>query len=293
MSQTPLSVSSCVSGTFPACSRRCLRFALAMMLMTIFCSLQAQKRADTSPGEKKTSQKKKSIQLFNGKDLEGWYTFLKDRGRDTDPKKVFTVEKGILHISGEEWGCLTTDDEYENYKLTVEFKWGGKTYPPRVDNARDCGILLHSQGEDGGYSGTWMHSIECQIIEGGTGDFIVVGNGTPEFSITSPVAPEKQGSSWVYQAGGQEETINGGRINWYGRDPSWKDAIDFRGKQDIEKPVGKWNTMECVAKGDEIFVYLNGTLVNYAKNVRPRKGKIQIQSEAAEILFRKVELTPL
>lgn len=291
-----LHISSHVSVNFSAHKQPCLRrvLGLALIFMMTCCSLQAQHRPGVAPTAGVKAQKKnKTIRLFNGKDLDGWYTFLKDRGRDNDPKKVFTVEKGMIHISGEEWGCLTTDEEYENYKLTVEFKWGGKTYPPREENARDCGILLHSQGEDGGYSGTWMHSIECQIIEGGTGDFIVVGNGTPEFSITSPVAPEKQGSSWVYQAGGQEETINGGRINWYGRDPSWKDAIDFRGKQDIERPVGKWNTMECIAKGDEIFVYLNGTLVNYAKNVRPRKGRIQIQSEAAEILFRKVELTPL
>lgn len=291
-----LYISSCVSRNPFTVRPHHFRSALALatILMISFCSLQAQNRSEsTSRATEKAQKKNKTIRLFNGKDLDGWYTFLKDRGRDNDPKKVFTVQKGMLHISGEEWGCLTTDEEYENYKLTVEFKWGGKTHPPRVDNARDCGILLHSQGEDGGYSGTWMHSIECQIIEGGTGDFIVVGNGTPEFSITSPVAQEKQGSSWVYEAGGQEETINGGRINWYGRDPSWKDTIDFRGKQDIEKAVGKWNTMECIAKGDEIFVYLNGTLVNYAKNVRPRKGRIQIQSEAAEILFRKVELTPL
>ena len=235
----------------------------------------------------------KTTQLFNGKNLDGWYTFLKGRGRDHDPRDVFTVNNGLLHISGEEWGCITTDKEYENYRLTVEFRWEGGTHEPRLDKARDSGILLHSQGEDGGYDGTWMHSIECQIIEGGTGDFIVVGNGTPEFSITCSVADEKQGGSYVYKPGGQEVTINRGRINWYARDPEWKDAKDFRGAQDIEKPVGEWNTMECVAKGDEILVYLNGVLVNHARNVRPRKGRIQIQSEAAEIAFRKIALTKL
>jgi len=237
--------------------------------------------------------KKQKIELFNGRNLDGWYTFLNGRGRDNDPKKVFTVKDGLLHISGEEWGCITTNNEYENYKLTVEYRWEGPTHAPRENNARDCGVLIHSNGVDGGYSGTWMHSIECQIIEGGTGDFIVVGNGTPEFSITSPVADAKQGSSWVYQPGGRDATINGGRINWYGRDAGWKDVIDFRGAKDIEKAVGKWNTMECVAQGDEIFVYLNGVLVNYAKNVRPSKGRIQIQSEAAAIAFRRISLTPL
>lgn len=241
-----------------------------------------------------TPQKKsaRTIRLFNGKDLNGWYTFLKGRGKDNDPLKVFTVKDGMLHITGEEWGCITTKKEYENYKLTVEFKWAGPAHAPRADRARDCGVLIHSKGEDGAYDGTWMNSIECQIIEGGTGDFIVVGNHSPEFSITATAADEKQGSSYLFKPDGKPATIQSGRINWYGRDPDWKDEIGFRGAQDVEKPVGEWNTMEIIARGDEILIHLNGVLVNHATDVHPRKGKIQIQSEAAEIVFRKIELTP-
>ncbi|MEQ1587327.1 MAG: DUF1080 domain-containing protein [Cyclobacteriaceae bacterium] len=121
----------------------------------------------------KLDKKNKAISLFNGRNLDDWYTFLQNRGRDNDPKKVFTIYDGMIRISGEEWGCITTDKEFENYRLIAEFKWGGKTFAPRLDNARDCGVLLHSIGEDGGSEGIWMHSIECQIIEGGTGDFIV------------------------------------------------------------------------------------------------------------------------
>lgn len=263
---------------------------LIILFATLFVLLVFS--AEIAHAQKKKAREGKTICLFNGKNLDGWYTFLKGRGRDNDPKKVFTVRDGMLYISGEEWGSITTDEEYENYKLTVEFKWAGPTHAPRLDKARDSGILLHSQGEDGGYDGTWMHSIECQIIEGGMGDFIVVGNGTPQFSITSTVAPEKQGGSYLFQPDGEEATINRGRINWYGRDPDWKDAIDFRGKRDIDKPMGEWNKMECIAKGDEITVYFNGVLVNRATNVRPSRGRIQIQSEAAGIIFRRIDLTP-
>lgn len=236
---------------------------------------------------------KTKVDLFNGKNLDGWYTFVQDRGRDIDPKNVFTVQNGMIRISGEEWGGITTNQEFENYRLIVEFKWGGKTFAPRLENARDSGILLHSVGEDGASDGIWMHSIECQVIEGGTGDFIVVGDGSKDFSITSPVAAKKQGSSYLFQSDGEMATINSGRINWYGRDPNWKDVIDFRGSQDVEKHVGKWNKVECVVVGDEITIYLNGILVNHASNVKPRKGRIQLQSEGAEIFFRKVELRPL
>ena len=88
----------------------------------------------------------KIIRLFNGQNLDGWYTFLKDRGRDSDPKNIFTVNDGIIRISCEEWGCITTNEEFENYHLVTEFEWGEIAFEPRKDKARDSGILLHSQG---------------------------------------------------------------------------------------------------------------------------------------------------
>lgn len=244
-------------------------------------------------GTERKKDKKSDLQLFNGKNLDGWYTFIKDRGKNVDPKKVFTVNNGMIRISGEEFGCITSNDEFENYKIIVEFKWGEITYEPRIDKARDSGLLLHSIGEDGGSDGTWMHSIECQIIEGGTGDFIVVGDGSKEFSITCPVAAEKQGSSHIYHSSGNKVTINSGRINWFARDPEWTDTKGFRGVKDIENPVGKWNKLECIVKDREIIIYLNNTLVNHAVDVQPGKGRIQIQSEGAEIFFRRIDLTPL
>jgi hypothetical protein len=239
------------------------------------------------------SKQSKTIKLFNGKNLDGWYKFVQKRGKNNDPKNVFTVHDGLIHVTGEEWGSIITNEEYSNYKLTVEFKWGTKTYEPRIDKAKDNGVLIHSTGEDGGYQGIWMHSIECQIIQGGVGDLLVVGNNSPEFALTSPVAPEKNAGAYVFQPNGSPVTINGGRINWYGRDPNWKDEIGFRGKNDVEKPAGEWNRMECIADGDKISVFVNGTLVNQAMNVKPSKGRIQVQSEGAEIFFRKVELMPL
>ena len=260
--------------------------------MSIF-GVNAFTEPSNSEVQERKDSNKNEVQLFNGKNLDGWYTFIKGKGRDNDPNKVFTVKNGLITISGEEYGCITTNNEYENYKLVVEFKWGDATFAPRIERAKDSGILLHSQGEDGGSSGTWMHSIECQIIEGGTGDVIVVGNGTPEFSATSPVAPEKQNGSYIYKPDGELVTINGGRINWYDRDPDWKDVKGFRGAKDIEKAVGEWNIIECIAKGEEILIYLNNKLVNHVVKAQPQRGRIQIQSEGAEIFFRRVDLTPL
>src|SRR5581483_185232 len=178
-----------------------------------------------------------SVRLFNGKDLSGWYIFLKDFGRNNDPDKVFTVQDDILRVSGQHWGGLITEKEYENYHLVVEFKWGEKTWKPREDRARDSGILLHGVGEDGAYNGTWIESIECQMIEGGTGDFILV-SGKNKPRLTAEV--EQLGNQYYYKKGAPARHFPPGRINWWGRDPDWKDGKGFRGKRDIEKPVGQW-----------------------------------------------------
>jgi len=231
--------------------------------------------------------------LFNGKDLGGFYTFIKERGRGEDPKGVFTVKDGQLRVSGEEWGCVTSEQEYENYRLVVEFRWGDKTWAPRENSARDNGILLHSVGEDGAYGGVWMHSIECQLIEGGTGDFIVVGDDSDNFTITCPVAPEESAGCPIYLPNGEPRRVTKGRVNWFGRDPGWKDVKGFRGAKDVEKPVGEWNTYELIADGGAIKVILNGVTVNECRDAKPCKGRIQIQSEGAEVFFRRVDLYPL
>ncbi|MCP4642987.1 MAG: DUF1080 domain-containing protein [bacterium] len=265
------------------CRRRVLA-AGAVGLATILCPLFHSWAA---------SEESATVPLFNGRDLSGFYTFIRDRGRGQDPKNVFTVQDGLLHISGEEWGCVTTEEEYENYHLVAEFKWGEKVWAPREDKARDSGVLLHSAGEDGGYGGIWMHSIECQVIEGGTGDIIVVGDGSDRFSVTSPVQKGKPDDSLYYKQDGTLTRRNGGRINWFARDPGWKDELGFRGLRDVEKPVGEWNRLECIANGGDLTIVLNGIIVNQAFDVTPRKGRIQIQSEAAEIVFRRFDVTPL
>src|SRR4029079_13895901 len=129
---------------------------------------------------------------FNGKDLAGFYTYLHDHKYE-DPDGVFTVRDGLLRISGRELGGLTTRQEFGDYHLITEWKWGGKTWPPRVDKARDSGILLRCVGPDGAASGHWMESQECQIIEGDCGDFIMVpGLGKPSLTCEVRIGPDGQ-----------------------------------------------------------------------------------------------------
>ena len=227
---------------------------------------------------------------FNGKDLTGFYTFLSDHKLE-DPGKVFTVHDGLIHISGDGFGGLTTKAEFENYHLITEWKWGEKTFRTRKSNARDSGILLHCVGEEGAHGGIWMESQECQIIEGGCGDLLMVsGKAKPSLTCETRVGPDKQ---LYFEKGGKPVTRDSGRYNWWGRDPSWKDVLGFRGSRDVEKPAGEWNTMEVICEDDSITNIVNGYVVNIGTKSSLTRGKITFQTEGAEISFRKIEVRPL
>ena len=158
-------------------------------------------------------------------------------------------------------------------------------------DARDSGILLHCVGPDGAAGGNWMESQECQIIEGGCGDFIMVnGREKPSLTCETRVGPDRQ---LYFEKGGKAVTRNSGRFNWWGRDPAWKDVLGFRGSRDVEKPAGEWNRMEVICDGDSITNIVNGYVVNVGTKSSLTKGKIMFQSEGAEIFFRKIEVRPL
>jgi hypothetical protein len=259
-----------------------------MKRLVLAVAFLAWSSAQLAPG----AEVVKLVKLFNGKDLTNFYTFLKGYGKNNDPKKVFTVQDGMIRVSGEVFGCFVTEQEYENYHLVVEFKWGKMTWAPRKDRAMDSGILLHCVGKDGAAGGVWMESIECQMIEGGTGDFILVGVGGKNQPTLSAHA-EKRGKEYYYNPKAPLMPFKGGRINWYARDPNWKDDQGFRGEKDVENPAGEWNKLECICKGGDITNILNGKVVNAGTMSSHTRGKILFQSEGAEVFFGQIDLWPL
>jgi hypothetical protein len=227
--------------------------------------------------------------LFNGRTLDGWYTWTKEHRYD-DPAHVFSVQDGLLRISGEEWGGIATRSAFRDYRLVVEWKWGTLTWGERKAAARDSGILVHGIGADGAASGVWLQSFEAQVIEGGTGDLILVsGEQHPSFSA----AVRQDGEQFYWQDGSPVRQMTEGRLNWFGRDPAWTDVLGFRGRADVERPAGEWNRQEIVADGDTLTSIVNGVVVARATACSHSAGKIQLQSEGAEIFVRRVEFLPL
>ena len=60
-----------------------------------------------------------------------------------------------------------------------------------------------------------------------------------------------------------------------------------------ERPIGEWNRYRITSRNGTITVVLNGKQVNQGMDAIPRHGWIALQSEGAEIQFRKIELRPL
>jgi hypothetical protein len=237
------------------------------------------------------------VKLFNGENLEHFYVWHRET-KYTDPKKVFTVADGVLRVSGEGFGGLITLDDWRDYHLVIEFTWGEKTWGDRVDRARDSGLLVHGWGPDGGFGGTWLASFEAQIIEGGVGDILVLAGTDPITGRSYPVAlsaettKDRDGET-VWTRGSERQTFTKGRINWFGRDPDWKDVLGFRGKEDVESPLGQWTRMDVIADGGTLVYKVNGVVVNEAFDCLPSAGKILLQTEQAELLVRRLELWPL
>ena len=77
--------------------------------------------------------------------------------RSTYNTNSLAAQAASLRISGQHYGYLATKNEYSNYRLVAEFKWGETTWAPRKLNARDSGVLVHGGGKDE----VWPTSIEC------------------------------------------------------------------------------------------------------------------------------------
>ena len=64
-------------------------------------------------------------------------------------------------------------------------------------------------------------------------------------------------------------------------------------KKDNEKPSGEWNRVEVIANKGKCTHIVNGVVVNEATDASLRSGRLLIQSEGAEIYYRKIDIKEL
>jgi len=215
---------------------------------------------------------------------------LKPVGLNPPGQDVFTVieqdGKPMLRISGEFYGCLATKQDFANYQFRASFKWGAKKWEPRLTEPKDSGILYHSRGDFGvEYWHSWALSQEFQVIEHGIGEYWT--QATSAFDIRAD--PKKPG----------EEAPR-----WNPRAP-WLEFVSPNNHalagSDEDRP-GEWNTLELVCFQDDCVHIVNGKVVMALANARYRDGgnflpmtggRLQIQSESAEVFYRDLEIRPI
>lgn len=247
------------------------------------------------------STKSETISLFNGKDLTGWDTYigpaydtarkkfdsLPGPGLNNDPHKIFSVVEvdgePAIRISGAGFGGLSTTEEFSNYHLTVQFKWGEAKHAPKLNDMRDSGLLYHGVGDHGADFGFWLRSQEFQVQEGDCGDYWGVGGGAFDVPVM------KAENDFIYNPAGEMTSFSE-------KSPAGRHAVK---SPDAEYPTGEWNTLEVYCYGDSAVHVVNGVVNMKLYKSRQldsdaekplKKGKIQFQSEGAEVYYRRIEL---
>ena len=228
--------------------------------------------------------------LFNGKNFDGWMAAYASKPVDSRPASaLFTVENNMIHTyandaagTEQSFAILETDKEYQDYRISLEYKWGTKKFGPRRDLLRDAGLLYHKHADK---AFDWPPAVESQIQEGDAGDLWAISS-----QASSTIHPLTSRHA-LPADGGVPVTV--GKFGDYGR---------IRHGALNELP--EWNTVEVIVRGDRAIHIVNGFINMRATDlkrwdpgkaawVRLDRGKIAIQAESAEIYYRNIRIRPL
>jgi hypothetical protein len=251
--------------------------------------------------------------LFNGKNFDGWYTFLPSVGKDHDPNKVFKIENGMIHVLDAQGklpdmsGYLATNKEYGHVRVRLDYKFGTKRFGSRAEARRDAGLLYYFIGPDF----VWGNNLELQIQEQDVGDLWINGGVSVTSGVIAPGVPIWGGGSpftvkstfskgrRAGQGGGERSGSQGGsgpRVTLANRG-----IRRILKSGDFENREG-WNTVEAVLDGDRVTHLVNGRIVFTGNHVMrqdeqdPEKwtpltsGKICLEAEGAEVWYRNIEI---
>lgn len=231
--------------------------------------------------------------LFDGRSLDGW-SFYQEGIGNRDLRGAVAIERGVLHFLGPGYrhddappGHIATLGEWENYHLRVDFRWGQRRWPPRKLQRRNSGILYHMGPER---DRLFPDCVEFQVEEGDLGDAVMVNTRALQGPLLggTPLWP-----NWIEALPGQyqEPVRAGGYARQWHRHSGPYERLD------------DWNTLELIAFGDQAAQLVNGRIVNTlfkmlrrdaaGRDVPLTRGRIALELEWAEVMFRNVMIRPL
>ena len=99
------------------------------------------------------------IKLSDGKTFTGWHTYGK-----SEVTSAWSVDNGTFHLTGanesnkgtRQGGDLVTNDTYENFELSLEWK---------ISNAGNSGVIFLVQDDATKYPATYVTGPEMQVLD--------------------------------------------------------------------------------------------------------------------------------
>jgi hypothetical protein len=213
-------------------------------------------------------------------------------GYGKNEANVFSVAmqggEPVLRISGEIYGCVFTKQDYSNYDLKLKVKWGQKKWLPRLNEPRDSGILYNSQGECGvDYWHSWMLSQEFQVSEyqkgNAMGDYWCIANSAAD------ITAQRTQDTLRFAPAAPSVKLGDGNAH-------------FCYAASVDHPKNEWTELELINVNGQSIHLVNGQVVmavnnsSYVKDGQRQPlthGKIQLQSEAAEVFYKGILIKPL
>lgn len=238
---------------------------------------------------KKDNENGEWIQLFNGKNLDGWTPKIRFHEFGDNYKNTFRVKDGLMQVGfegydqfNETFGHIFYKEKFSNYIIRCEYRFVGKQCPGGPGWARrNSGIMLHCQDpKTMTKDQDFPVSIEMQLLGGlGTGMRTTANLCTPGTNVvmndklvtrhcTSSTSKTYHGEQWVTV----EIEVRGGE--------TIKHMIDGKVVLEYDKPQldpNDANAKKLISDGKLIL----------------SEGYISLQSESHPCEFRKIELKKL
>jgi hypothetical protein len=244
------------------------------------------------PASQTAADRKDWIQLFNGKNLDGWVPKIKGYPLGDNANDTFRVVDGVLQASydkyakfDDKFGHLFYDrQKFSYYVIAAEYRFVGEQVPGGPDWAiRNNGLMLHSQSPQSmGKDQDFPISVEVQLLGG-------LPNGKPR-STANVCTPGTQ--IFINGAMVKGHCLNS-KSETYRGDVWVRVEVEVRGGEHITHKVEGQTVLEYdkpTIGGGEVNAFdpavkVDGTLVT--------EGYIAIQGESHPTEFRKIELLNL
>lgn len=267
-------------------------YAACVLAAGMLCLLPAERVAGQQPAPSAgaAADRKDWIQLFNGKDLDGWVPKIKGYALGENFGDTFRVENGLLKAAydkyttfDERFGHLFYREKFSHYIIAAEYRFVGEQAAGGPDWAlRNNGLMLHSQAPDTmGKDQDFPISIEAQLLGGGPSGERSTANvctpGTEIFQNGAMVKGHCKNSS--------SETYRGDR--WV------RVEVEVLGAEHIRHMVEGKTVLEY-----DTPQIGGGNVINFNPSVKIEgkplsEGYIAIQGESHPTDFRKIELLNL